>query len=243
MCLRLVIIILKFRVWNHNCFCCCCSVAQSCLTLCDPYELRYARLSCPSLSPRVCSNSCPLSRWCLPTSHLILCCPLLLLPSIFTSIRDFSNKLILHIKWPSDWSFSFSISASDEYSGLIPSGLTGLISLLCKRLSRVFSNNTVKNINSLALSFLYHPTLTPIHDYWKNHSLDYMDFIDKVMSLLFNMLSSYVIAFLSRSKCLLISWLQSPSALISEPLEIKSASVSTFSPSICHEVMGPDTMI
>ena len=88
------------------------------------------------------------------------------------------------------------------------------------------------------LSFLYDPTLTSIHDYWKNHS-----FIGKVMSLLFNMLSRFVIAFLPRSKRLLISWLQSPSAMILELKKIKSLTVSTVSPSICHEVMGPDAMI
>ena len=95
-----------------------------------------------------------------------------------------------------------------------------------------------RSINYLVLSFLYDPTLTSIHDYWKNHS-----FIGKVMSLLFNMLSRFVIAFLPRSKRLLISWLQSPSAMILELKKIKSLTVSTVSPSICHEVMGPDAMI
>ena len=97
-----------------------------------------------------------------------------------------------------------------------------------------------KSINSSALTFLYRPTLTSIHDYWKNQS---PDFVGKVMSLLFNMLSMLVIAFLPRSKCLLISWLQSPSAVILEPKKIKSLTVSIVSPSICHEVMGPDAMI
>ena len=95
------------------------------------------------------------------------------------------------------------------------------------------------------LSFLYSPTLTSIHDYWKNHSFDYdkWTFVGKVMSLLFNMLSRFVITFLPRSKCHLISWLQSPSAVILEPKKIKSVTVSTVSPSISHEVMGPDAMI
>ena len=93
------------------------------------------------------------------------------------------------------------------------------------------------------LSFVYSLTLTSIHDYWKNHSLVWTDFVGKVMSPLFNILSMMVIAFLPRSKCLLISWLQSPSAVILEPPKIKSDTVSTISPSICHEVMGPDTMI
>ena len=101
-----------------------------------------------------------------------------------------------------------------------------------------------KSINSFALSFLHSPTLTSIHDYWKNHSLDYRRiFVGKVMSLLFNMLSRLVITFLPRNKCLLISWLQSPSAVILESKKIKSDTVSTVSPSISHEVMGPDAMI
>ena len=93
------------------------------------------------------------------------------------------------------------------------------------------------------LSFLSSPTLTSIHDYWKNHSLNRWIFVDKVMSLLFNMLSRLVITFLPRSKHLFISWLQSPSAVILEPPKIKSATVSIVSPSICHEVIGPDAMI
>ena len=100
-----------------------------------------------------------------------------------------------------------------------------------------------KSINSSAFSFLYGPTLTSIHDYWKNHSFDYMDLCHKEMSLLFNMLARLVITFLPRSKRLLISWLQSPSAVILEPRKIKSDTVSTVSPSISHEVMGPDAMI
>ena len=93
------------------------------------------------------------------------------------------------------------------------------------------------------LSFLHSPTFTSIHDYWKNHSLDSWTFVDKVMSLLFNMLSRLVITFLPRSKRLLISWLQSPSAEILEPPKMKSDTVSTVSLSIWHEVMGPDAMI
>ena len=100
-----------------------------------------------------------------------------------------------------------------------------------------------KSMNSLVLSFLYSPILTSIHDHWKNHSLDNWTFVGKVMSLLLNMLSRLVITFLPRSKRLLISWLQSPSAVILEPPKIKSDTVSTVSPSISHEVMGPDAMI
>ena len=101
-----------------------------------------------------------------------------------------------------------------------------------------------RSISSLVISFLCGPTLTSIHDYWKKTTaLTRRTFLGKVMSLLFNMLSRLVITFLLRSKCLLISWLQSPSAMILEPPKMKSATVSTVSPFICHEVMGPDTMI
>ena len=105
----------------------------------------------------------------MPSSHLILCRPLLLLPPIPPIIRVFSNELTLHMRWPKYWSFSFNISPSDEHPGLI--------SLQSKGLSRVFSNTTVQSINSSVLSFLYIPTVTSIHDYWKNHSLDKMDIL------------------------------------------------------------------
>ena len=118
-----------------------------------------------------------------------------------------------------------------------------MISLQSKGLSKESSPALqFKSINSLALSLLYGPTLTSIRDYWKNHRFDYMD-LGKVMSLPFNMLSRFVIAFLPRSKRLLISWLWSPSAEILEPPKRKSDTVSTVSPSISHEVMGPDAMI
>ena len=100
-----------------------------------------------------------------------------------------------------------------------------------------------KSINSLAFSFLYSPILTSIHDYWKTIAFTRQTFVGKVMSLLFNMLSRLVIAFLARSKHLLISWLQSPSAVILEPKKIKSLTVSIVSPSICPEVMKPGAMI
>ena len=153
----------------------------------------------------------------MPSNHLILCRPLLLLPSIFPSTRVFSNRSVLCIRWPEYWSFSFSISPSSEYSGLISFG-----SPSSPRDSQESSPTPqFKSINSSVLSFLYSSTLTSIHDYWKNHSFDYMDFVGKVMSLLFNTLCRFVIAFCPRSKCLLISWLQSPSAVILEPTKIK----------------------
>ena len=108
----------------------------------------------------------------MPSNHLILCRPLLLPPSIFLSIRVFSNESALPIKWPKYWNFSFNSSPSNEHPGMISLGWTDLIYLLSKGLSGVFSNITVQKRQSLALSFLYSPTLTSIHDYWKNHSLD-----------------------------------------------------------------------
>ncbi|CAI9159410.1 unnamed protein product [Rangifer tarandus platyrhynchus] len=153
----------------------------------------------------------------MPSKHLILCRPLLLPPSIFPSIRVFSNELVLRIRWPKYWSFSFSISPSNEHPGLISFRMDWWISLQSKRLSRVFSNTTVQKHQHFSTQLSYSPALTSIH-YWKNHSFDYRrTFVGKVMSLLFNMLSRLVIAFLPRSKHLLISWLQSPSAVILEP--------------------------
>ena len=149
----------------------------------------------------------------MPCNHLILCHPLLLLPSIFPSISVFSNELFLHIRWPKYWSFCFSISPSMNTQDWISLGWIGWISLKSNKLPRVFSKLQFKSINSLVLSFVYSPTLTCIHDYWKNHSFD---FVGKVMSLLFNILSRLVITFLQRSKHLLISWLWLPSAVILE---------------------------
>ena len=138
----------------------------------------------------------------MPFNHLILCLPLLLLHSIFPSIRDFSNELALCIRWPKYWSFSFSISPSNEYSGLISFRMDWFDLLAVQWTLK--SLLQTKSINSV-LSFLYGPTLTSIRDYWKNHSFDQTDFVGKVMSLLFNILSRSVIALLPRSKRLLIS--------------------------------------
>ena len=145
----------------------------------------------------------------MPSNNLILCHPLLLLPSVFPRIRVFSNESTPHFRRPTYWSFSFSISPSNEYSGF-PLGLTGLIFLQSKALSKP----QFKIINSLAFSLLYGPTLTSIPDYWKTIDFTIWTFVGKVMSLLFNMLSRFFITFLPRSKKLLILWLQSPSAMI-----------------------------
>ena len=124
----------------------------------------------------------------MPSKHLILCHPFLLLPSIFPSIRVFSNELVLSIRWPKYQSFSFSINPSNEYSGLICFTI-GWISLPSKGLSRSPPAPQFKSINSLLLSLPYGPILTSVHDYWKNHRFDHKTFVGKVMSLLFNMLS------------------------------------------------------
>ena len=138
---------------------------------------------------------------------------------------------------------SASASVLPMYTqGWFPIGLTGLISLQSRDNQESSPTPQFKSINSSAFSFLYGSTLICIHDYWKNNSFDGWTFVGKVMSLLFNMLSRFVIAFLPRSKHRLISWLQSSSAVILEPKKIKSVTVSIVSLSICHEVMGPNAM-
>ena len=180
----------------------------------------------------------------MPSNHLILRHPLLLLPSIFPSIRVFSNESALRIRWPEYWSFSFSIRPSNEHPGPISFRMDWLDFLAVQgTLKSLLQHHTSK------ASILWHSTFFIVqlsHPYMttgKTIALTRLTFVGKVMSLLFNMLSRLVITFLSRSKHLLISWLQSPSAVILEPQKIKSAIVSTVSPSICHEVMGPDAMI
>ena len=108
----------------------------------------------------------------MPSNHLILCCPLLLLPSIFPSMRVFSNESALCIRWPKYWSFSFSINPSNEYSGLISFRMYWFDLLAVQGTLKSLHQHQFKSINSSVLSFLYSPALTSIHDYWKNHSLD-----------------------------------------------------------------------
>ena len=145
----------------------------------------------------------------MPFNHLILCCPLLCLPSIFPSIRVFSNESALHIRWPKYWSFSFTISPSNEHPGLISFRMDWMDLLAVQgTLQESSPTPQFKSINSLARSFLYSPTLTSTHDYWKTIALTRWTIFAKVTSLLFNMLSRKLIMFLPRSKHLLISWLQ-----------------------------------
>ena len=166
----------------------------------------------------------------MPSSHLILCCPLLLLPSVFPSIRVFSNESALHIRWPKYWSFSFSISPSNEYSGLISFRMDWLDLLAVQGTLKSLLQHHSSKASILWLSAFFIVQLS--HSYMttgKTIALTRRTFIDKVMSQLFDMLSRLVITFLPRSKHLLISWLQSPSAVILEPQKIKSATVSTVS--------------
>ena len=178
----------------------------------------------------------------MPSNRLILCRPLLPLTLIFPSIRVFSNESVLPIRWPKYW--SFSISPSNEYSGLISFRMDWLDMLAVQRtlkslLQHHSSKPSIVRYSTFFTVQLSHPFMTTR----KTIALTRRIFVGKVMSLLFNMLSRFFTAFLPRSKRLLISWLQLPSAVILEPLKIRSLTVSIASPSICHGVMGPDAMI
>ena len=177
----------------------------------------------------------------MPSNHLILCRPLLLLASIFPSIRVFSNESALHIRWPKYWSFSFNIGPSNEHRGLV--------SFRMDWLDLLAPQGTLKSLlqhHSSKASILCHSAFLMVrfsHPYMttgKTTALTVRTFVSKVTSLLFNMLSRLVIAFLPRGKRLLISWHHSPCAVILEPKKIKSLTVSIVSLSICHEVMGLD---
>ena len=180
----------------------------------------------------------------MPSNHLILCRPLLLLPSIFPSIRVFSNESVVCIRWPKYWSFSFSISPFNEYSGLISFrrdwlDLPAVQGTHKSLLQHHSSNASILWHSVFFIVQLSHPYMTTA----KTIALTRWTFAGIVTSLLFNMLSRLVIAFLPRNKRLLISWLQSPYAVILETPKIRSLTVSIVSPSICHEVMGPDAMM
>ena len=177
----------------------------------------------------------------MPSNHLIHFRPLLFLPSVFPSIRVFSNESVLHIRWPKYRSFSFNISPSNEHPGLISFRMYWLDLLAVQgTLKSLFQYHSSKASSLQCSAFfmvqLSHPYMTT----GKAIALTRQTFVGKVMSLLFNMPSRFFIAFLPRSKCLLISWLQSPSAVILGPSKIKSVTVSIVSPCVCHEVMGLD---
>ena len=198
----------------------CSSVSQSCLTLCNPMNrstsgLRVHHQPLESTQTHVLESV-------MPSNHLILCHPLLLLPSIFPNIRVFSNESPLYIRWPEYWSFSFSISPSKEHSGLISwLDLLAVQGTLKSLLQHHSSKASVLQCSAFFTVQLSHPYTTT----GKTIALTRQTFVGKVMSLLLNMLSRLVITFLPRSKRLLISWLQSPSAMIMEPKKIKSVTV------------------
>ena len=174
----------------------------------------------------------------MPSNHLILYRPLLLLSSIFLSIRVVSTESALPISWPKYWSFSFSISPSNEYSGLISLRMDWLDLLAVQEiLKRLLQHHSSKASMLRHSAFFIIQSLHPNMTTGKTIALTRLSFVGKVISLLFNMLSRLVKTFFPRSKHLLISWLQSPSAVILEPPKIKSDTVST---STSHEVMGPD---
>ena len=179
----------------------------------------------------------------MPSNHLILCCSLFLLPSIFPSIRVYSDESVLNW-WPEFWSFSFSISPSNDYSGLIYFridwfDLLSVQGTLKSLLQHHSSKASILWWSAFFIVQLSHPYMTT----GKATTLTRWTFVSKVLSLLFNMLGRFVIAFLPVTKHLWISWLQSLSTVILEPRKRKSATVSIVSLSICNEVMGLDAMI
>ena len=178
------------------------------------------------------------------SNHLILCNPFFLLLSIFPSFKAFSNESTLPIRWSKYWSFSFSISPSNEYSGLISFRIDwfGLLAVQVT-LKSLLQHHSSKASILWHLVFLIvqfsHPYMTTI----TSIAMTIWTFVSKLISLFFKMLSRFFIAFFPRSKRLLISWLLSPSTVMLKPKKIESVTVSTFSPSICHEVMGLDATI
>ena len=180
----------------------------------------------------------------MSSNHLILCCPLLLLPSIFLSITLVCSELVLCIRWPKYWSLSFSISPSSEHSGLISFRMDWFDLLVVQGTLKILLQHHSSKASILRCSAFFVVQLSrPYMTTGKTVALTRRTFVGKVMSLLFNMLSKFVIAFLPRSKCLLIPWLQSPSEVKMEPIKTKSLTIFIVSPSIFHEVMGPDAMI
>ena len=211
----------------------------SCLILCDPMDCRKPGSASFTISQSVFQF---MFESVMPFNLLILCCPLLLLPSIFLSIRVFSNGSALSIWWPKYWSLSFRISPSNDYSGLISFMSDWLDFLAVQRTLNSSLAPQFKSIDALAFSLVYLPTFTFIHDFWEYHNFDYTDLCQQNNVGLFSTLSRFVIAVLWRSKSFNFMTAVT-STVILEPPEIKSVTASTFSLSICHEVIGPDAMI
>ena len=210
-----------------------CSIGPKSL---QSHGLQHARLLCPLPSPGACSNSCPLNQWYHPTTH-----PLSFpSPSIFHSVRVFTNKSAIHISWVKFWSFSFSVNPSNVCSRLISFRIDWFDHLavqgtLKSLLQHHISKPSILWHSAFFMVQLSHPYMTT----GKTIALTRQTFVGKVMSLLSNMWSRLVVASLPRSNHLLILWLQSPSAVILESKRRKSVTVFIVSPSICHEVMGP----
>jgi len=220
---------------------CISSVAQLCPTLCHSMNRSMPGLPAHHQLPEFTQLMSIES--VMPSNHLIFCHPLLLLPSIFPSMRVFSKESAFWIGWPKYWSFSFNISPSNEHPGLISFKMDWLNLLAVQEtLKGLLQHHSSKaSILQRSAFFIFQP-LHPYMTTGKTVVLTRWIFVGKVMSLLFNMLSRLAITFLPRGKHLLISWQQSPSAVILEPRITKSVTVSNFSPSVCHEVMGPDAM-
>ena len=207
----------------------------------QPHRLQHARFPCPSPSPRVCSNSYPLSQWCHPTilSSVI---PFSSCFQFFPASGFFPNELAFHFRWPKYWSFSFNISPSSQHSRLISFSIDwfDILAVQGTLKSRLQHHSSKASILWCSAIFMVQ-LLCPYMTTGKAIAFTIWIFVGKVMFLLFNLLSRLVIPFLPRSKQ--ISWLQSPSAVILEPKKIKSLTVSVVSPSICHEVIGLDAMV
>ena len=203
-----------------------------------PHELQQARPPCPSPSPGVCPSSCLMHQWCHPTilssDALFSFCP-----QSFPASGAFPMSWLFKLDDQNTGALASASLLPMNIQGLFPLRLTGLISLLSKGPSGVFSSTIVEGISSLAFCLLYGPALTKVHDHWE----DTWTFVSRVMSLIFNTLSRFVVAFLPRSNHLLISWMQSPTAVILEAKKRKSVTNFPFSLSICHEVVRPDAMI
>ena len=182
-----------------------------------PHESQHARPPCPSQTPGSLLKLMPIESM-MPSSHLILCPPLLLLPPILPSIRVFSNASTLRMRWPKFWSFSFNISPSNEHKGLMSFRIDWLDLFAVQGTLRSLLQHRSSKASIFQRLALF--TVQLSHSYMttgKTIALTRQTFVGKLMSLLFNMLSRFIITFLPRSKCLLISWLQSPSAVILEP--------------------------
>ena len=208
----------------------------------QPHGLQHTSLPCPSPTLEACLNSCPLSQRYHPTISSSVISFSCLQP--FPASRVFSNESVLHIRWSKYWSISLSISPSNEYSGMISFRMDWLDLLAVQgTLKSLLQHHSLKTSIFRCSAFfivqLSHPYMTT----GKTIALTRWTFVGKVMALVFNMLSRFVLAFLPRSKHFLISWLQSPSSVILEHKRIKLFTVCIVSPSICHELMGPDAMI